>query len=103
MSRSARSGMAGALIGMLLALVGLSAPALAQVDDEHIQILDVTEDADGRLSFGEPLERIAEDLGRLLRPRVRNTLQNFAGAATTAPARAAGPSGASVGRSVELG
>jgi glycerol-3-phosphate O-acyltransferase len=63
----------------------------------------VTEDADGRLNFAEPLEQIAEDLGCLLRPRVRQTLHNFAGAATTTPARAAGPGDASVGRPVEFG
>jgi glycerol-3-phosphate O-acyltransferase len=46
----------------------------------------LSEAADGRLSFGEPLERIAEDLGMVLRPGVRQTLRHFAGAATTSPA-----------------
>jgi len=43
----------------------------------------LSEDASGRLSFGEPLERIAEDLAMVLRPRIRQTLRHFAGAATT--------------------
>ncbi len=63
----------------------------------------VTEDADGRLSFGEPLARVAEDLGRLLRPRLRQTLENFAAAATTTPARAAEADGAAVARPAEFG
>ncbi|HSG66423.1 MAG TPA: glycerol-3-phosphate 1-O-acyltransferase PlsB, partial [Gammaproteobacteria bacterium] len=50
----------------------------------------LTEEVDGRLSFGEPLALVADDLGRILRPRVRQTLRLFASAATTPPDGAAG-------------
>jgi glycerol-3-phosphate O-acyltransferase len=61
----------------------------------------LTEEADGRLSFGEPLALVAEDLAKILRPRVRQTLRLFAGAATTLPPGAAVVNGAPVGRSAE--
>ncbi|HEX9875059.1 MAG TPA: glycerol-3-phosphate 1-O-acyltransferase PlsB [Gammaproteobacteria bacterium] len=53
------------------------------------------EDSNGRLCFGESLAVLADALGRVLRPRVRQTLLNFARAATTtpsgAPARSSAP------------
>ncbi len=61
----------------------------------------IDEDADGRLSFAVALERLAEDLGRLLRPRLRHTLHYFASAATTSPPRAAEAIGASINEPVE--
>jgi glycerol-3-phosphate O-acyltransferase len=53
----------------------------------------VERDTEGRLCFGSSLGRVAEDLGLVLRPRVRQTLRNFAGAATTAPISAVGEDG----------
>ncbi len=49
----------------------------------------VEQDKAGKLRFGSSLGRVAEDLGLILRPRVRQTLRHFAGAATTAPVSAA--------------
>jgi glycerol-3-phosphate O-acyltransferase len=55
----------------------------------------LTDDSNGRLCFGESLAVLADALGRVLRPRVRQTLLNFARAATTtpsgAPARSSAP------------
>ena len=53
----------------------------------------IEEDRDGKLCFGASLGIIAADLGLVLRPRVRQTLRTFAGAATTAPFSAAGEDG----------
>jgi len=62
----------------------------------------VTMEADDRLMFGESLSLVAEDLGMILRPQIRLTLQHFAVAATARPFHAAGQGGASLGRSVKL-
>ena len=53
----------------------------------------VEQDAEGRLCFGSSLGLVAEDLGLVLRPRLRQTLRHFAGAATTTPISAAGEDG----------
>lgn len=53
----------------------------------------VEQDTEGRLCFGSSLGLVAEDLGLVLRPRVRQTLRHFAGAVTTAPLSAAGEDG----------
>jgi len=53
----------------------------------------IEEDGEGRLCFGASLGLVAADLGLVLRPRVRQTLRTFAGAATTAPLSAAGEDG----------
>ena len=53
----------------------------------------VERQAEGRLRFGPSLGRVAEDLGFILRPRVRQTLRSFAAAATTTPIGAAGKNG----------
>lgn len=63
----------------------------------------LSEETDGRLSFGRPLALVAEDLGRILRPRLRQTLRLFAGAATTPPKSAVDDDGALLGRSAEPG
>ena len=43
------------------------------------------EEEDGRLGYGQPLQRLAEALALVLRPRVRQTLLHLARAATTPP------------------
>lgn len=63
----------------------------------------VEQDTEGRLCFGRSLGLVAEDLGLVLRPRVRQTLRHFAGAATTAMIRAAGEDGTPQIRSAERG
>jgi len=61
----------------------------------------VEEDSAGRLRFGRSLGIVAEDLGLILRPRVRQTVRHFAGAATTAPTSAVGEDGTPQKRFVE--
>ncbi len=87
--------------GQLAMLYTLSSPDLfeATLFDNLIEALLsqglVEQDSDGRLCFGASLGLVAEDLGRVLRPRVRQTLRHFAGAATTTPVSAAGEDGTS--------
>jgi glycerol-3-phosphate O-acyltransferase len=93
--------------GQLAMLYTLSSPDLfeeglfANFIESLVREGLVTEASDGRLIPTDPLAQIAEDLGVILRPRVRQTLRLFAGAAMTAPFGAVATDAASMDRSAE--